>query len=247
MRHAFLSLLLFLAPGLAAASADGGFEIKHARIDPTDKASLQRGARTFANYCLSCHSASYMRYKRLMDDLGVSEKVMQGSLMFASDKIYDGMDVAFRPEDGRKWFGVPPPDLSVTARARGANWLYTYFTSFYRDDSKPTGVNNAVFPDVAMPHVLWREQGWQDAVYVTEKGADGKPHKRLASLKLSEPGAQTAAEYDHTVRDLVAFLVYLGEPAELQRKELGSYVLLFILFFAGLAYLLKREYWRDVH
>ena len=220
----------------------------HANLDSVN--NLQRGARTFVNYCLSCHSASFMRYSRLMDDLGLSKESVEKNLMFTTDKIGNQMQVAMRPADAEQWFGVPPPDLSVIARARGADWLYSYLMSFYRDDKRPTGVNNLYFPQTAMPAVLSRLQGVQrkaaasGETHATE--AHGEGHAP-ALLELELPGTQSPEEYAATVRDLVSFMVYLGEPAKLVRYRIGFWVIafLFVLFIA--TSLLKREYWKDVH
>lgn len=245
----FLSglLLLFFVPGPVWAAGGAQFLFKTPNIDETDLVSIQRGARVFVNYCLTCHSAEYMRYKRVADDLGIREDIMKKNLMFASDKIYEGMTVAIEPDDARTWFGVPPPDLSVIARARGKEWLYNYFMSFYRDDSKAVGVNNVTFPDVAMPHVLWELQGWQEPVYETRQNADGKEEKDIVGLSLVESGKLSEKEYAQVVRDLVTFMVYMGEPAELKRHEYGFWVLAFLFVLLMLSYALKREYWRDVH
>lgn len=245
-------LLTLLAPGLAMAAGGSSLLLKTPNIDETDKAAIQRGARVFVNYCLTCHSAEYMRYKRVADDLGISEEIMKKNLMNAADKFHDGMTVAIEPDDAKRWFGVPPPDLSVIARSRGREWLYNYFMTFYRDDSSPIGVNNATFPGVAMPHVLWDLQGWQEPVYA-EKSDNGESEeaataeKHIVGMKLVEPGKLTEKEYSQTVRDLVTYMVYMGEPAELKRHQIGFWVLAFLFVFLMIAYALKREYWKDVH
>jgi len=236
--------LLLLAPGFALAAGGSQFLYETPDIDETDKAAIQRGARVFVNYCLSCHSAEYMRYKRVASDLGINEDIMKKNLMFASDKIHEGMTVAMDDVDSKRWFGVLPPDLSVISRARGKDWLFNYFMTFYRDDSREIGVNNATFKDVAMPHVLWRLQGWQEPVY-DDAGAGGEKH--IVGMKLVEPGTLSAKEYHQLVRDLVTFLAYLGEPAELQRHKIGFWVLAFLLILLIVSYALKREYWKDVH
>ena len=207
MTRRLLAALLFVP---AAALAAAG-QLDRAPIEPRDLASLQAGARTFVNYCLNCHGAQYMRYNRL-GDLGLTEAQIRDNLMFAADKIGETMTVALTEKDGKAWFGVPPPDLSVIARARGADWLYTYLRTFHRDEKTPSGWNNKVFPNVAMPHALW---------------------------KVQEDAANPVA-YDRTVRDLVNFLVYLGEPAALQRKSIGI-VVLFVF-----AYAMKKAFWKDV-
>lgn len=233
---------------LSASEAGPALLESHANLD--SKINLQRGARTFVNYCLSCHSASFMRYSRLVDDLGLSKEVVEQNLMFTTDKIGNTMDVAMRPADAEKWFGVPPPDLSVIARARGADWLYSFLMGFYKDDTRPTGVNNLYFPTTAMPAVLSHLQGIQVLKPAVEGEAHGEGHgagHAGPTLELAMPGALTPAEYEATVRDLVSFMVYLGEPAKLVRYRIGFWVIafLFVLFVA--TYLLKKEYWKDVH
>jgi len=245
MKKYLVIALLALAPAWVLA-AGGGVHLDKANIDPTNKQSLQRGARIFVNYCLSCHSAALMRYERMGTDLGIDEKLVSENLMFTGGKVGELMTVATAADDAKEWFGIVPPDLSVIARARGVDWLYTYMRSFYRDDSRHIGVNNLVFPDVGMPNVLWELQGIQEPVITTVKGHDGTEHK-VVKLELSESGLQTPKEFDRTVRDLVNFLDYMGEPAKYDRRQLGTRVILFLLVFLVLAYLLKRNYWKDIH
>lgn len=242
-----LLAVLTLLPGLALAAGGATLLYKTPHINETDKAAIQRGARVFVNYCLTCHSAEYMRYKRVADDLGIDEDIMKENLMFASDKIHEGMQVAIEADDAKNWFGVPPPDLSVISRSRGREWLYNYFMTFYVDEKSPVGVNNVTFPDVAMPHVLWELQGWQKPVYDTRKNAKGEDEQYIKSLEVYEAGKQTEQEYAATVRDLVTFMVYMGEPAELQRHRVGFWVLSFLFILLLLSYALKREYWKDIH
>mgnify|MGYP001813384907 FL=1 len=245
MMKRILVLLLAIAPSWAFA-AGGGVHLDKANIDPTNKESLQRGARLFVNYCLSCHAAALMRYERMGKDLGLDEIQVSENLMFTGGKVGELMTVATSAEDAKEYFGTVPPDLSVIARARGVDWLYTYMRSFYRDDSKIVGVNNLVFPDVGMPHVLWELQGWQEPVITTVKDHDGQKRKEI-SLELVEPGLLEPREYDRAVRDLVNFLDYMGEPAKYERRELGVKVIMFLVFFLVVAYLMKRDYWKDVH
>jgi ubiquinol-cytochrome c reductase cytochrome c1 subunit len=245
MKKIFFALLLTLAPAWVMA-AGSGIHLDKANIDPTNKQSLQRGARLFVNYCLSCHSAALMRYERIGADLGIDEKLVSENLMFTGGKVGDLMTVATADDDSKEWFGTVPPDLTVIARARGVDWLYTYLRSFYRDDSKITGVNNLVFADVGMPHVMWELQGWQDPVITTTKDHDGVERKSIA-LELAEPGLMTPVEFDRATRDLVNFLDYMGEPAKYERRSLGVKVLLFLFMFLVLAILLKKEYWKDIH
>ena len=209
-------------------------------VNLSDKASLQRGARLFVNYCLSCHSAAYMRYNRMAKDLGISEKVLKENLLFAGDKVGDLMTTNMSAEDAKKWFGVQPPDLTLVAQVRKPDWIYTYLRSFYLDEKSPSGWNNTLFENVAMPHILYGLQGNQRLA-----GTDPETHKPVFTL-VSE-GSLSPEEYDATVRDLVNFLVYLGEPIKLKRHSIGVFVILFLLVFLVLAYLLKKEYWKDVH
>ena len=245
------ALIVWAWTALVSAN-EGGLPLLESHANLDSQVNLQRGARTFVNYCVSCHSASYMRYSRLVDDLGLSKEAVEKNLMFTTDKIGNTMSVAMRPADAEQWFGVAPPDLSVVARARGADWLYSFLMSFYQDEKRPTGVNNLYFPDTAMPAVLSRLQGTQrkaegasaPAGEGEEKGEHG--HHGPA-LELAMPGRLPPEEYATTVRDLVSFMVYLGEPAKLVRYRIGFWVIafLFVLFVA--AYLMKREYWKDVH
>ena len=235
----------------AAMASEGGVRLDTAPINQTDVISLQRGARTFVNYCLNCHSASLMRWNRLTD-LGLNESQIKDNLIFTGAKVGDLMDVAFRKKDARKWFGVPPPDLSVIARARGADWLYSYLRGFYRDPARPTGWNNTVFENVGMPNPLWQLQGQRVRVVEPAKGAAGKEGKegqRRSAVKyeMAVPGSLTPLQFDETVGDLVNFLVYMGEPAATSRKQIGIFVLLYLLAMWPLVYMLKREFWKDVH
>ncbi len=245
MKKRFFLLLLMVTPALSLA-AEGGIHLEKANIDPENQQSLQRGARLFVNYCLSCHPAAMMRYERMGKDLGIDEKLVAENLMFNGGRVGELMTVATNPEDAKEWFGTAPPDLSVIARSRGVDWLYTYLHSFYLDPSRITGVNNLVFPDVGMPDVLWELQGWQKPVITTVKDADGTERK-IIKLELVQPGKLSPKEFDRAVRDLVNFMAYMGEPAKQERQQLGVKVILFLLVFLVVAYLLKKEYWKDVH
>ena len=236
-------LLMMVSIG---AHATGGHKLMHMEIDLSNKTSLQKGARTFVNYCLSCHSAAYMRYNRMGKDLGITDAVLKTNFIFGDKKVGDTMTVAMNKKDAEKFFGVTPPDLSVIARSRGADWLYTYFKTFYIDESRPFGVNNLAFKDVGMPHVLWSLQGMQRLN--KHEATDGVHHSPgYEDLQLVTPGSQSEEEYDQTVRDLVNFLVYLGEPIKMKRTRIGVWVMLYLLVFLAVAYMLKKEYWRDVH
>lgn len=239
----FLSAWALMATGAYAATPKALLE---ADIDLDDTASLQRGARTFVSYCLSCHAAAHMRYSRLGEDLRLPEKLVIENLMFTTDKIGATMTVAMRSEDAEQWFGVAPPDLSVIARARGADWIYTFLNSFYLDPKRPTGVNNTLVQGTAMPHVLWELQGWQRAVWGTRTDAQGKKVNFVERFELETPGRLKDADYRKTLRDLVGFLVYMGEPARLVRSRVGVVVMAFLVIFLIVVYLLKREYWKDV-
>ncbi len=235
---------LFL-PSMAKA-APASYPQYKATVDISDRASLQRGARLFVNYCMGCHSAAYMRYNRIAQDLDIDESVLQSHLMFGTDKSGDTMTIAMTRGDAEQFFGTAAPDLSVTARSRGADWLFAYFMTFYRDDSRPFGVNNLAFKDVAMPHVLWELQGIQKAVYRTVEDIDGSTHQVIDHLELEAPGLLSSDDYRNTIDDLVNFLVYVGEPAAMQRKKIGRMVIVYLLILLAVVYLLKREYWKDV-
>ncbi|MES9992366.1 MAG: cytochrome c1 [Candidatus Thiodiazotropha sp.] len=246
MKKLIVVFLLAAAPMLGMA-AGGGAHLDDADIDLGDQASLQRGAKYFMNYCLSCHSAQFQRYNRMARDLGLTETEVIENLMFTTDKIGDTMKIAMTTEQGTEWFGNPPPDLSVLARARGVDWIYTYLRSFYVDEKRPFGVNNIVFPDVGMPHVLWELQGAQKAVFKLEKDSAGNDVEKFDRFEPVSEGLLSPAEYDQVARDLTAFMSYIAEPIQMERKRLGVWVLLFIAVFFVFAYLLKKEYWKDVH
>lgn len=239
MKHIKLLLLVLLASPVVVMAMEHA-QLDSAPIDPTNQASLQRGARTFVNYCLNCHSANYMRYNRLRD-IGISEAVIKDNLLFAADKVGDTMQVAMQKKEAKEWFGVTPPDLSVEVRARGADWIYTYLRSFYRDEARPTGWNNVTYPNVAMPHVLWELQGEQ-ALTIVKHG-----NNEIKTLSLAKPGMMTIAEYDNMIADLVNYLAYMAEPAKNKRMGLGILVLLFLSLMFVVTYYLKKEYWKDIH
>lgn len=238
-----LALLAFL-PALASA-AGGGVALEHAPVDLHDKQSLQRGASIFVNHCLNCHSASAMRYARL-SDLGLTEGQIRDNLMFTADKIGETMTSAMDPAVAKAAFGVVPPDLSLAARAKSPDWLYTYLKSFYRDPGSKTGWNNTVFPNVAMPNVLWEYQGEQ-ALHVTQKqDPNTGDMKRTAHLAMESRGSLTPIEYDQFVADLVNYLAYMAEPAQTDRKFWGIIALFVLTAFAVVALMLKHEFWKDV-
>lgn len=218
-----------------------------ADIQLDDREAIKRGAKLFVDYCLNCHSASLMRYSRIAQDLDMSSDEVRNQFITTGAKVGESMKVAIDEEDAKRWFGTAVPDLSVIARARGVDWLYTYLRSFYRDESRPWGVNNSVFKDVGMPHVLWELQGLQVPIMESHTDEQGNTSERIRGFKLIEKGTLSASEYDTTMRDLVTFLAYLGEPSKLQRLALGKWVLLFLAGFLVLVILLKKEYWRDIH
>ena len=238
---------LMLGAALPASAAEHGGLLQAAHNDVSNVASLQRGARNFVNYCAGCHSAKYVRYNRLAQDLGLSEDQVMNNLMFTGERPHDTMTVSMRPADAAHWFGRTPPDLSLIARARGADWVYTFLKSFYLDPSRPTGVNNTVLPGASMPHVLWELQGYQKAVYKGESDAEHSAvRKEFEGFELAQKGSLAPHEYDQFVRDTVNFLDYIGEPMQLKRQSLGLKVLAFLAVFFLLAYFLKKEYWKDV-
>ena len=241
---AVLAALLAPASQANAAEGEGGF-IQPANNDIGNIASLQRGAKYFVNYCLGCHSANYVRYNRLAEDLGITEEQLIDNLMFTGERPYDTMISAMPAESAERWFGTAPPDLSLIARSRGTDWIYSYLKSFYLDDARPTGTNNLVLEATAMPHVLWELQGWQQPV-MHETAGDAAGPVVVERLEPATEGMLSAAEFDRVVRDLANFLDYVSEPVQLERRRLGIRVILFLLVFLLFAYLLKKEYWKQV-
>ncbi|MEM7251746.1 MAG: cytochrome c1 [Pseudomonadota bacterium] len=245
---ALLALTMWASAAFAAGS---GANLVSAKVDLSDQASLQRGAQLFVNYCLSCHSATYMRYNRVGLDLGLNDQQVKDNLLFVGDKVGATMETAMSDEDAKVWFGVAPPDLSVISRSRGADWLYSYLLAFYEDESRPFGVNNLVFPQVGMPHVLASLQGIQ--VLKPEKPHAEGEHEVHSSapfttkLELKTAGVLSAGEFRVAMRDLTNFLVYVGEPAKLDRYRLGLWVMAFLVVFFFLSRALYKEYWKDVH
>ncbi len=237
--------LVALLPTLVFA-AGGNVHLDKAEYDLTDKASLQNGAKLFMNYCFACHSTGYQRYQRVATDLDIPAELMKENLIFTDSKIGDLMNNSMDKADAAKWFGNSPLDLTLEARLRGPDWIYTYLRSFYKDENRPFGVNNTVFKDVGMPHVLEELQGIPTAVFET-KVVNGVEHKTIVGLESNENGEMSSDEYDAAVLDLVNFLVYAGEPNKLERQNLGFWVLGFLVILFVLSYLLKKEYWRDIH
>ena len=247
MRKFILALICAALPNLTFA-AGGGYHLDTAPINLENQASLQRGAKLFVNYCMGCHSAAYQRYNRLARDIGLTDEQVEENLILTADtKVGDTMKNAMPSADAKRWFGAPPPDLSLIARSRGADYLYTYLRTFYLDESRPLGVNNAVFPSVGMPHVLWELQGWQKPIHETVEDASGEPREVIAGFEIVDPGELTPPEYDAAIADLVNFLAYVSEPIQLERKQIGVWVLFYLIIAFVVFYFLKKEYWKDVH
>jgi len=244
--------VLAVAPVFAMA-AEATFLLDTAPDRTKDLASLQNGAKLFVNYCLNCHSASAMRYNRLQD-IGLTDEQIRNNLLFTADKVGDLMTVSMAPKDGKEWFGATPPDLSVIARAKasgegsGADWLYTYLRTFYKDDARATGWNNLVFPNVGMPHVMWELQGVRTAKFADEKDPHDptKTVHKFVGFEQVKPGKLSTLEFDNATADLVGYLTWMGEPVQHKRKRLGVMVLLFLGGFMVLAWLLNKSYWKDI-
>lgn len=239
-----LILLLLLVPAIALA-AGPSVKLDSAPVNVADAQSLQAGARTFVNYCLNCHSASLVRYNQLKQ-IGLSEQAIRENLLFTAEKVGGLMTIAASPKDQKEWFGAMPPDLSVVARSRGADWLYTYFRGYYRDPASATGWNNTVYPNVGMPNVLWQLQGVREAEKIVTKDSHGHERTEL-KLSAAKGGLQSAQEFDRTIADLTNFLVWMGEPHQLERKRVGYYVLMALAVLMLLTYLLKVAFWKNVH
>jgi ubiquinol-cytochrome c reductase cytochrome c1 subunit len=238
-----------MASGAAMANT-GGVPLEKANVNIHDQSSLQVGAKYFANYCMGCHSLNFSRYNRVATDLGLTNEQVAKNLIFTRTdgeptKVGELMKNGMSQKDSAEWFGAPPPDLSLTGRSRGPDWIYSYLKAFYVDKTRPMGVNNTVFANVGMPHVLWELQGLQEQACT--KHGEGEHAVEHCALKTVTPGTMSAAEYDKVVRDITNFLTYVAEPAQLHRKSYGIFVLLFLGLFAVLAYFLKKEYWKDVH
>ncbi len=247
MTKNLVSRLAAFAAGLlvsASAFAAGGGNLQQSGTDLDDQASLQRGAALYMNYCGGCHSLKYLRYARIAEDLGLSEEDVQTHLNFTGGKIGDHIISPMSAEMGLAAFGKAPPDLSVIARVRGAVWIYTYLKAFYLDESRPLGWNNTLFANASMPNPLWELQGVQQPVHGKKSAAGEVP---VEGFTISQPGSQSPEQFNQTVRDITAFLEYAGEPAALKRQNIGVWVIFFLVFLALLAWMLKNEYWRDVH
>jgi ubiquinol-cytochrome c reductase cytochrome c1 subunit len=235
----------------ALSMASGGGAMLHANNDVGDVASLQRGARNFVNYCMGCHTAKYIRFSKLQEDLKLSEEQVIENLMFAAKRTDELMTIAMPAADAEKWFGQAPPDLTLVSRSRGTDWVYSFLKSFYLDDRAKTGVNNLLLPNASMPHVLWELQGLQEATFASTMRNGrvtnnfGNPEE-FQEFEITQPGTMSTEEYDQFVLDLVNFLDWAGTPEQLERQALGIWVILFLLVFLIFAYLLKVEIWKDV-
>ena len=251
MKKIILSFIaaLGLMAGVAHANT-GGMEWDKAPNRLNDQAALQNGAKLFVNHCLSCHSAAFMRFNRLKD-IGLTEQQIKETLLFSTDKVGDTMKAAIDPKQAKAWFGANPPDLTVIARSRagangtGADYLYTFLRTFYRDEAKATGWNNLLFPNVGMPHALWQLQGQRSAVF-EEKENHGQTTHVFKEYKTISPGTMTADQYDQAIGDLVGYLQWMGEPAQATRTRLGVWVLAFLALFTFMAWRLNTAYWKDV-
>ena len=254
MRKVLIIVAALILPNFAWAAGGPTFPNDKIEIDWDDKAAMQRGARTYVNYCMSCHSAEFSRYNRVGADLGIADDLVRDNLIFTTDlkgdktKVGELMTNRMTPAYAEEAFGVAPPDLSLIARSRGVNWLYNYLRGFYVDDSRTTvGVNNGVFANVGMPHVLAELQGLQIPKYGSVADGHGGEHDVIVGFEIIKPGSMSKSEYDNTIHDLVAFLDYVAEPYKQTRRNVGTGVIIFLFGFLILAYMLKKEYWKDVH
>lgn len=254
MKTLWLALMLALSPVLSLAAEGPAAPLEKVDIDVSDQAALQDGARTFVNYCMGCHGAKFQRYERVADDLGIPHELMLEKLVFTGARIGDHMNSAMQPADAKVWFGAAPPDLTLVARVRGTDWLYGYLRTFYEDPARPWGVNNKVLPNVAMPNVL---AGWQGRQILGCMPVQQAQPDSLAGAASSNQacdqlvvvpgsGSLSEAQFDDKIRNLVTFLAYSADPNKLRHQRIGTYVLLYLVFFFVFAYLLKREYWKDI-
>ncbi|MGH8031671.1 MAG: cytochrome c1 [Luteimonas sp.] len=244
-RVAIIAIGVLLPLSFSAMAAEEGLQTQHAGNDLSDRGSLQRGAKLYMNYCSGCHSLKYLRYSRMAEDLGLSEDEVMNNLNLTGAKFGEQIQVSMTEEHAKLYFGKMPPDLSVESRVRGSDWIYTYLKSFYQDESRPLGWNNTVYPNASMPNPLWQLQGLQRPVYGSKPAGGGDaPVERF---ELASPGTESAVAFDQSARDITNFLEYVGEPAALKRQSMGVWVILFLAFFTFLAWLLKKEYWKDIH
>lgn len=253
MKKFFIAIMLVLAPVVASANT-GGVHLDTMGPDHTNKESLQRGMKTFVNYCMGCHSANFQRYERAAIDLGMPSELVQEHMIFGESKVGEQMTIAMPQTDAAGWFGTPPPDLTLETRLRGEDWVYTYLRSFYKDPARPWGVNNVVFPDVGMPNVLEGLQGLQvnhctkSEMANHEKTIDPLTGLQMGGcLSVAEKGELSVEEFDKTIYDLVNFMSYMGNPVKLESQQIGYKVLIFLAILFVFAFVLKKEFWRDVH
>jgi len=238
-----ISFTLF---SISTFAASGGADLEESGIDPGNISSLQRGARNFMNYCSGCHSAKYVRYKTIGKYLGLSETQLIDNLMFNAEKSFETINVAMRPEDAERWFGTAPPDLSLMARSKGADHVYNFLKGFYVDSDSPTGVDNRILEGTSMPHVLWELQGFQEAVYSEQEDEHGNVDTHFDGFAPVTAGSMDTEDYDEFVRDTTNFLAYIAEPVRSDRRKLGVWVLMFLIFFWIIASMLKKQIWKDV-
>ena len=241
-RLLILAVTFVAAPGYAA----GSVQVDSADIDPDNVASLQRGARNFMNYCSGCHSAQYVRYSTIGKHLGLSDEQLIENLMFNAEKTFETIQTSMSPDDALRWYGVVPPDMSLIARSKGVDYIYTFLKGFYVSPDSPTGVNNVALAGTSMPHVLWELQGYQSANFEVEENEDGSVTTTFTGFEKLSEGSLDAEEYDDFVRDTVNFLAYISEPIRSDRITLGVWVLMFLVFFYILASMLKKQIWKDV-
>jgi len=229
-----------------AQASGGGAQLAPANIDPDNIASLQRGARNFMNYCSGCHSAQYVRFNTIGKHLKLSEEQLIDNLMFNAEKTFETIKAAMRPEDAARWYGKAPPDLSLMARAKGADYIYNFLKGFYVSPASPTGVDNLVLAGTSMPHILWELQGYQAADFEHHQNEDGSVTTHFNGFEMLTPGSLDSEDFDEFVRDTVNFLAYIAEPIRSDRRKLGVWVLMFLIFFFILAAQLKKQIWKDV-
>jgi len=251
MRKLIFGLVFAVLPALGLA-AGGAVPIDHIETDHTNKESLQRGVALFTNYCMGCHSMEYARYKRVADDLDIPAELYEENLIFTGAKIGELMKNSMSKDMAAEWFGAPPPDLTLETRLRGESWVYSYLRGFYKDDSRPLGVNNVVFPNVGMPHVLVGLQGLcavepNVGVHASVEPLSGNINNGDLCPQYASEGSMTEAEFSQAMYDLTNFMSYMGDPVRVERERLGIFVLIFVAIFFIFAYLLNREYWKDVH
>ncbi|MDH3747831.1 MAG: cytochrome c1 [Gammaproteobacteria bacterium] len=244
--YAKITTIIITLFSMSAFAASGGADLAESGIDPGNISSLQRGARNFMNYCSGCHSAKYVRYKTIGKYLGLSEAQLIDNLMFNAEKSFESINVAMRPDDAARWFGTAPPDMSLMARSKGADYIYNFLKGFYIDSDSPTGVDNLVLEGTSMPHVLWNLQGFQKAIFSEHEDEHGNANLHFDGFEPVTAGSMDAEDYDEFVRDTTNFLAYIAEPVRSDRRKLGVWVLMFLIFFLIISSMLKKQIWKDV-